>query len=220
MKDNVYLIIHQDYTYSVCFATEIPNSNAYFLTEEKEYPVVYCVQSLESGTYRILLCHNREELSFEINRSGKYYDQIHKLWDYDHHASINTMYAEWEEQRLQHFVEYQAEYMSRTGYCSLDQNPDILVYWAQVHYPQLQLTAKESEALLTGFCNTLLIGNDGTLYIDDYGAICSVNIIELIMRQLNNFSYKIDTLHENIAFYNTMSLTTHKVLNRLLSMSK
>lgn len=220
MKDNVYLVFHKNHTYSVYFATEAPNSNAFLLTEEKEYPVVYCFQSLESGTYQMMLCHNREELSFELNKSGKYYYQIHKLWDYDYHTSKNTMLAEWEEQRLQHFVEYQADYMFRTGYCSLDQNPEILVYWSKIHCPHLHLTEDEAQTLVTGFGNTLLIGNDGNLYIDDYGAICPVNIVKLVMCQLNNFSYKIDTLNEDIALYNTMSLTAHNILNRLLTTSK
>ena len=29
MKDNVYLVFHKNYTYSVYFATEAPNSNAF-----------------------------------------------------------------------------------------------------------------------------------------------------------------------------------------------
>ena len=220
MQDNIYLTIHEDYTFSVCFSSQVPNVNAYYLTEEKEYPVVLCVQSLESGNHRMLLCHDREELSFELNRSGKYYYQIHKLWDYDYLTSKNSIPAEWEEQRLQHFVEYQNEYMSRNGYCSLDQNPEILVYWSKIHCPHLHLTEDEAQTLVTGFGNTLLIGNDGNLYIDDYGAICPVNIVKLVMCQLNNFSYKIDTLNEDIALYNTMSLTAHNILNRLLTTSK
>ena len=177
MKDNVYLIIHEDYTYSVCFSPIHPIENAIFLTAEKDYPVVYCyVESKGTESSKMVVCHDREELAFELNRSGKYYKLIQLLWDYNWKSSKNPLMGAWEDARDRYLWEHDYEYMSTTSYCEIDKHPEILSYWFASRPPYVAPSEKVIEWLMEEFQNRLCLGADGILYEEQEGEIFSLDL--------------------------------------------
>lgn len=213
---NIYLILKEDYTFTACFASASPENNVACLTEEKTYPVIYCYSEPRGdNACRMVVCNNREELLFALNKSGRYYQTIHKLWEYDWKNSKNYLLRAWEEVRQWYFYEHIGDYMCSVTYQELAEKPDMLAYWANIRYPKLELTEEEAAALTVGYGNTLLLGVDGEIYIDDYGAMCQTDILELGEKAISDICYQIEENNGNVELCKERERIVRGVLYRL-----
>ena len=166
------------------------------------------------------VCHNRGELLFALNKSGRNYQTIHKLWEYDWKTTKNYSLGAWEEVRLWYLSDHLDDYMCTSAYCELAKNPGMLVYWATIRYPELVLTEEEAAALMVGYGNTLLLGVDGEIYIDDYGAICQTDILELGQKAIERVHYQLEEMNGDIVRCREIECIAKGVLFRLTHKSE
>lgn len=217
MNDNVYLIPDKNYTFSAHFASTPPVENAIFLTEEGTYPVVFCyLEPRCEGNYRLVVCHDREELSFELNRSGKYYKLICALWDYDVETSDNCLLNALEEARCKYICYHGDESMDSTAYQHMAFRRNLLRYWFYSQSPDVTLSEKEIDGLLSDIQGTLVFDANGELYEKLDGDYFYVNLMSLLKSFKTEADFQVGAAYRTVEYCKAKQTMANDILSRLM----
>lgn len=200
MNQNVYLIPKEDYTFAVCFAPKAPEDEAILLSEEKEYPVVYCYQEPFEDC-KMVICHNREELTIALSNSSKYYHTIHKLWDYDWRTYKSCLFDAWNASRGEYYYLHGEDIVLATSCQMLKESPDLLVYWADIHCPDIHLTWEEACDILESYNHPILLGVDGNIYVKDCYGLLKFDLQDLLQHAIWATDNEIDCVGDTIRYH-------------------